>query len=132
MVRIARVAAPASVGFRLEVPLLDSRQQLDPGKDLRHRGGQREAVRQVMIATCSAFEFLSSLVQRAHAALVGRERGFGRKESRWLVCSCSPWGCFLHRSLESDPPLLQELYGRDRSGHQSLILPRQLRVQRFP
>src|SRR5215470_1230843 len=85
-----------------------------------------------MIATRSAFEFLSSLVQRAHAALVGRWRGFGRNESRVLVCSCPTSTCFPHCSSWRDPPCLQELCGRNRRGGQSLVLAHELLVQRFP
>src|SRR5215469_16795632 len=66
----APVVAPDGSDFWLEVSQLYSRQQLHPGQDLRHRGGQREPVRQVMIATRSAFECFSSLVWWAHASLV--------------------------------------------------------------
>ena len=59
----AAVAASDGSDFRLEVSLLDSRQQLHPAEDLWQRVGQHEPVWQVMIATRSAFECFPSLVQ---------------------------------------------------------------------
>src|SRR6266700_6955304 len=68
--------------------LLYSRQELHPGQDLWHRGGQREPVWKVMITTRPTFDLFPSLVQRAFAALVGRWLGDGSDGGGSLVCSC--------------------------------------------
>ena len=68
----AAVAAPDGSDFRLEVPLLDTRQQLHPAEDLWQRGGQREPVRQVMITAWTRLEFEPSLLQGPSVPLIQR------------------------------------------------------------